>query len=340
MKLDILDYAPIDEGKTAVEAVRESTELARAAEELGYHRFWVAEHHGIKALASVSPEVLIANHAAVTRDIHVGSGGVMIPHYAAMKVAENFRQLAALHPGRIDLGIGRAPGADRRVSQALNDEKSGMIPFEQKMDSLLGFFTGEHGADSPYVGVETGPVTAEAPTPFILGAGGSTAPYAAHQGIGFTFAHFINGSGAGVTAVKAYREMFRPSRFLSRPRAIVAVFIAVGDTPREAEDFAATFHLWLAHAESMTPFTTLPTLEYTRDHQITREEKLVRQRNRHRLVSGTPDQVAEQLKELGATYGADEIMVNPLAPDAANRLKMITSLADAFGTTDRRTDVA
>lgn len=335
MKLSLLDYAPIDEGGSAVEALRDSVELAGTADRLGYHRFWLAEHHGINALATVSPEVLIANHAAVTERMRIGSGGVMIPNYTSMKVAENFRQLAALHPGRIDLGVGRASGsADARVTRALNDENSATLPFAQKMDNILGFLTGEHGGtdDSPadYADMRAGPVSDELPAPFILAAGGSTASYAGERGIGFTFAHFINGSKRGPRAAEAYREAFRPSRFLDRPHVVVAVFVVVGDTEQEADEFADAVHVWMARIASGARFDSVPSLDYAREHPITQREQAARERNESRLVHGTPDRVVEQLAALGREYGADEVMVNPMVPGAANRQRMITAIADAW----------
>lgn len=330
MKLGILDYAPIDEGNTAVQAVRQSRDLVELAEEHGYQRFWLAEHHGISALASVSPEVLIANHAAVTERIRIGSGGVMIPNYSAMKVAENFRQLSALSPGRIDLGVGRTTGAaDPRFTRALNDQTAGTLTFEKKMDNILGFFTGDHPEESEYRALRAGPVTDQSPTPFVLGAGGSTAPYAGERGIGFTFAHFINGSKRGVRAARVYRDAFRPSPFLDRPNLIVAVFVAVGDTEAEAEELANTLHLWMARIETGTHFASLPPVEYAAGQRLTDREKSARERNESRLIWGTAGRVVRQLRELGDAYGADEVMVNPLVPGAENRRRTIAAIAEA-----------
>lgn len=336
MRLGVLDYAPIDDGGDAHAALGASTRLAREAERLGFERYWVSEHHGVGALASVSPEVVMAHLASSTTTIRVGSGGVMLPHYSSMKVAENYQSLEALHPGRIDLGFGRAPGADRRVTLALNDEKAGVLPYEDKVADLVGFLTGDHLAGSEYSGLTAAPATTAPPTPWVLGASGSTASLAGAHGLGFTFAHFINASSRGVTAVEQYRRSFEPSAFLTAPAVIVAVFVAVGETYAEAAELADAFHLWLAHAESAKPFDRLPTMDAVRNHRWTSAELEVRARNEGRLISGTGPAVIEQLEALAAAYGTDEVMVNPMLPGEATRTATLGRLAHAVARTSRR----
>ncbi|MFJ4107770.1 LLM class flavin-dependent oxidoreductase [Oerskovia enterophila] len=330
MRLGVLDYAPIDEGKNPHDALSASTRLAREAERLGYSRYWVSEHHGTGALASVSPEVLMAHLAANTSTIRIGSGGVMLPHYSSMKVAENYRSLDALNPGRIDLGFGRAPGADRRVTAALNDEKAGTLPYSEKVTDLVGFLTGKHRASSRYVGVSAAPQLDTLPVPWVLAASGSTAQLAGMNGLGFTFAHFINPSGQGPAAAQEYRSAFQASEFLDDPAVIVAVFAAIGDTEEEAAGLADAFHLWLAHAESAAPFGRLPSTAAVRDHVWSPGELAARDRNAGRLVSGTAAQVAEQVRRLADTYGTDEVMINPMVPDEQNRTAALGRLARAL----------
>ncbi|MFJ5956467.1 LLM class flavin-dependent oxidoreductase [Paenarthrobacter sp. NPDC092416] len=327
MKLGVLDYAPIDEGATPSRALRASTRLVQTAERLNYSRFWVSEHHGIEALASVSPEVLIGHLASATSRIRVGSGGVMLPHYSSVKVAENFKTLEALNPGRIDLGFGRAPGANARLSAALNDEKSGQLPYPTKVADLLGFVTGEHGSSSKYVGVSASPDAESLPLPWVLGASGTTAELAAANGIGFTFAHFINPSARGPRAVEQYRRDFRPGSFLTEPAVIAAVFIVVGQDAAEVNDLTAAFHLWLAHAESASPFSRIPSLERTREHAWSPSELSARERNEGRVIAGTAAQVVQSLRELADGYGTDEVMVNPMMPGEHRRLAALESLA-------------
>ncbi|QXW01361.1 LLM class flavin-dependent oxidoreductase [Rhodococcus globerulus] len=327
MRLGVLDYSPIDENLTASEALASSTRLAQEAERLGFSRFWVSEHHGIEALASVSPEVIMSHIAAHTKTIRIGSGGVMLPHYSSMKVAENYRSLEALNPGRIDLGFGRASGADRLVTAALNDEKTGVLPYPSKVEDLVGFLTGRHAEASGYTGLTASPAAPTVPVPWVLAASGSTAALAGMYGLGFTFAHFINPSGRGAAAAKQYRESFVPSTFLAQPSVIVAVFVAVGDTEQDAVELADAFHLWLAHAESPTPFDRIPSIATTREHRWTNSELTTRERNAGRLISGTPTRVVEQLRQLADAYGTDEVMINPMVPDERNRTAVLARLA-------------
>lgn len=330
MRLAVLDYSPIDEGTTAVGALAASTRLAQQAERLGYSRYWVSEHHGIPGFAGVSPEVVMAHLAANTSRIRIGSGGVMLPHYSSMKIAENYRSLDALNPGRIDLGFGRAPGADHRVTSALNDEKAGNLPYPEKVADLVGFLTGEHAPGSAYVGMTASPWAETSPVPWVLAASGSTSGIAGAHGLGFTFAHFINASGRGAAAAQQYRDAFVASTFLAEPAVIVAVFVAVGETEEEAAALADAFHLWLTTAETAAPLNRIPSVGFAAHHVWTANELAVRERNAGRLISGTASQVAGKLRELAATYGTDEVMVNPMVPEEGNRRAALAGLAREF----------
>lgn len=327
LKLGILDYAPIDDCATPAEALQTSTNLVKAAERLGLSRFWVSEHHGMEAMASVSPEILMTHLAAATSHIRIGSGGVMLPHYSSVKVAENFKTMESLYPGRIDLGFGRAPGANARVSEALNDEKAWMLPYPQKVADLLGFLSGNHRDDSRYRNISATPESAFLPQPWVLGASGSTAGLAAANGLGFTFAHFINPSDHGPAAAAQYRRDFRPSEFFREPAVIAVVFAVVGQDETEAADLADAFHLWLAHAESPSPFARIPALEQALNHRWTAAERQARMRNEGRLIAGTAPQVAQALRELAGRYGTDEVMVNLLMPGGQRRLGALEALA-------------
>jgi luciferase family oxidoreductase group 1 len=330
MKLSILDYSPVDEGLLPVDALAASVRLAQRVEEKGFKRFWVSEHHGAPATASNSPEILMSRIASATKAIRVGSGGVLLPNYSSLKIAENYQLLEALFPGRIDLGFGRAPGADRRTSMALNDEKRESIPYSKKVSDLLGFVTGHHKSGSSYAGMRAHPETRDRPQPFVLGASGATAEIAAQAGLGFTFAHFINPRSDGPIAAKTYRAAFRPSDFCPEPSIIVAVFVAVGDTEEQAREFADAFHLWLTYAESASPFERIPSLASTRDHRWAADELAVRERNKGRLISGTASQVVTQLQELAHAYGTDEVMINLMMPGESARLHAINAINEAM----------
>lgn len=330
LKLSILDYSPVDEGLQASDALAATVRLAQHAEAKGFSRYWVSEHHGMPAAASNSPEVLMARIAAATQTIRVGSGAVLLPNYSSLKIAENFQLLEAMFPNRVDLGFGRAPGADHRTGAALNDEKRGAIPYTQKVTDLLGFLTGKHEPNSRYAGMRAQPETQSPPQTFVLGASGSTAGFAAKAGLGFTFAHFINPGSDGPQAAKAYRAAFAPTDFAAKPSVIASVFVAVGDTEEEAREFSDAFHLWLMYAESAQPFKRVPSLATTRAHRWTPDERAVRQRNQGRLISGTGPQVVAQLRDLASAYGIDEIMINLMMPGESARINAIEAIVDAM----------
>jgi luciferase family oxidoreductase group 1 len=334
LKLSILDYSPVDEGLFPEDALAATVRLAQRVEDKGFKRFWVSEHHGAPATASNSPEILMSRIASATKTIRVGSGGVLLPNYSSLKIAENYQLLEALFPGRIDLGFGRAPGADRRTSKALNDEKNESIPYGRKVADLLGFVTGRHMPGSTYEGMRAHPETRDKPQPFVLGASGATAEIAAQAGLGFTFAHFINPRGDGPQAAKAYRAAFSSTEFSEEPTVVVAVFVAVADTEEEAAEFADAFQLWLTYAESASPFDRVPSLTTTRDHRWTSDELAVRERNQARLIFGTASRVVSQLRDLAGAYGCDEVMINLMMPGEAARLKGIDALSNAMISTE------
>ncbi|QEI09536.1 LLM class flavin-dependent oxidoreductase [Pigmentiphaga aceris] len=330
MKLSILDYSPVDEGLMASDALAASVRLAQRAEEKGGSRYWLSEHHGMPATAGNSPEILMARIASATQTIRVGSGAVLLPNYSSLKIAENYQLLESLFPNRVDLGFGRAPGADARTGAALNDEKGRTIPYAQKVSDLLNFLTGKHPANSRYAGIRAHPETRDRPQPFVLGASGSTAEFAGKAGLSFTFAHFINAGGDGPEAAEVYRAAFQPTDYAAQPTVVVAVFVAVGDTDAQAREFADAFHLWLAYAESASPFDRVPSLETTRAHQWTPAELAVRARNQGRLISGTAAKVAAQLRALAHAYGTDEVMINLMMPGEAARLRALDTLTSAL----------
>lgn len=330
IKLSILDYSPVDEGYLASDALAATVRLAQHAESKGFSRYWVSEHHGMPAAASNSPEILMARIASATQTIRVGSGAVLLPNYSSLKIAENFQLLEAMFPNRVDLGFGRAPGADQRTGAALNDEKGRSIPYTQKVTDLLGFLTGKHAHDSRYAGMHAQPETPDRPQAFVLGASGSTAEFAAKEGLGFTFAHFINPGSDGPQAASAYRAGFEPTDFSTKPTVIVSIFVAVGETEEEAREFTDAFHLWLMYAESAQPFNRVPSLATTRAHQWTPAERAVRERNQGRLISGTAPEVAAQLCDLASAYGTDEVMINLMMPGESTRLIAIDAIASAL----------
>lgn len=331
MRLSILDHSPVDEGGTAGDALWASTRLARTAELAGYERYWVAEHHQSHVQAGSNPELLMMQIAAHTQTIRVGSGGIMLPHYSAYKVAEAARVLEALYPGRIDLGVGRAPGADQRVNQVLNDEKTRPLPFSVKLRGLKDYLIGE-GAHADYSGpaIQAFPKIAQLPELHVLGASGSTAELTASEGLGFTFAHFINPHHEqGIRAAEHYRATFKPSALQATPSVIVAVFAVVANTTDEAHTLAASFDEWLLRAESMAPAQALMPPERVDPTAYGYEERERIALNRTRVVIGDAASVCQQLQHLATAYQTDQIMIIPMIPGEANRQRAVELLGAA-----------
>ncbi|WP_240189773.1 MsnO8 family LLM class oxidoreductase [Bacillus sp. P14.5] len=217
ISLSILDYSPIDEGSDAHQALWETTELAKHAESLGYKRFWVSEHHMVHSVAGSSPEMLMMHLAASTSRIRIGSGGVMLPHYSSYKAAENFRMMEALHPNRIDMGIGRSPSY-RMVNEALNEGKTKRQSYEQQVQDLKKYFTDNTRDEHRFQSLIAAPAIPTKPEMWMLGTGERGARTAASQGLGYVFAHFAKPGMSGVKIVENYRNHFKPSPFLKTPK--------------------------------------------------------------------------------------------------------------------------
>ena len=331
LRLSILDQSPVRSGMTASEAVQETLELAQAAERLGYHRYWVAEHHATPGLAGSCPEILIGQIAARTGRIRVGSGGVMLSHYSALKVAETFRMLETLFPGRIDLGIGRAPGSDRRSAQALRDGPA--IPeaefFPEQVADLLGFLGDALPAGHPFADVCVMPEVPSAPDVWLLGSSDQSAALAAHFGAAFSFAHFISDEG-GAEITRAYARSFRPSAALATPRASAAVFVVCADTEAEAWRLARSRELFILRLRTGRP-GRYPSVEEAESHPYTAHERAIVEHNRRRTIAGTPEQVRARLLAMAEEYGVDELVVVTITHDPKARLRSYELVAHAFG---------
>src|SRR3954468_8510295 len=238
--LSVLDQSPVPEGSTGADALHNTLDLARLSDELGFHRYWVAEHHGTPMLASASPEALIGPIASATQRIRVGSGGVMLPHYSPLKVAETFSVLSGLFPGRIDLGIGRAPGTDARTTFALQRDRSRAMPddFPDQLSELIAYLEDDLPADHPFKSLGALPGRPGSPDLWLLGSSPQSALWAAQLGIGYSFADFINPGGAEI--VELYRERFTRGERPEEPKLSVAVWAIAADTDEEAQRLAAS----------------------------------------------------------------------------------------------------
>ena len=334
LRLSVLDQSPIRSGGTAADAVAETLELAQACDRWGYHRYWLAEHHASRGLAGSTPEVLIAHVAAHTSHIRVGSGGVMLSHYSALKVAENFRMLETLHPGRIDLGIGRAPGSDPRTARALAHGPGalGIEHFPSQISDLLGFLKGDLPQGHPFRGIRAMPDGPTMPELWLLGSSGEGAAIAAHFGTAFSFAHFISDEG-GAAATRDYAERFCPG-VLDAPRASVAVFALAADTEAEAKRLAKSRDLWIVRLYSGRP-GAFPSVEEAESYPYTEQETAIAQHARRRTIAGAPEQVRDRLLSLAQECGAEELKVVTITHDFKARLRSYQLLAQAFSLTDR-----
>ena len=331
LRLSILDQSPISEGFTGVDALRNTIDLARLGDGLGYHRYWVAEHHGTPMLACASPEVLIGPIAAATSRIRVGSGGIMLPHYSPLEVAENFSMLAALAPGRIDLGLGRAAGTDPTTTFALQRDRrhAAADDFPQQLAELLAYLGDRMPAGHPFARLaRTLPGRPEIPEPWLLGSSPQSGLWAAELGLPYAFADFI--SPAGVEIAARYRESFVPSEWGEKPRVIVALWVVCADTEEEARrlESSSKMAFTLLQRGELIPVPTVERAERFLAEQDPRPPGLQRARRR---ITGSPATVRAGIEAVAKEYGADEAMIVTITWDHAARRRSYELIAEAFG---------
>lgn len=331
LALSVLDLAPLPTGSTASEALQNTLDLARLADRLGYTRYWFAEHHNMPGVASSAPEILIGAVARETTRLRVGSGGIMLPNHAPLKVAETFRLLAALYPGRIDLGIGRAPGTDQLTALALRRSRDAVIAddFPAQLAELLAFAGDDFPQGHPFQAVHATPVGVDLPPIWLLGSSDYSAQVAAAISVGFAFARHINPQGAEA-AMQMYRAQFTPSNELPEPKAILTVSVICADSDAEADALATSTDLSFLRLRSGHP-GLLPSPAEAMAYPYTEMERAQIVAGRARLVCGTPESVGAQLDALVADTGADEVMATTMVHDHAARLHSYTLLAEVFG---------
>jgi len=330
LKLSVLDQSPIRSGGSAADALAETVALAQHAEALGFHRFWVAEHHGSESFAGCSPELLLAQVGARTERIRLGSGGVMLTHYSPYKVAENFLLLQTLYPERVDLGVGRAPGSDSVTAQALAyGSPIGVEYFRNKLIDMMAFATGEKPATNVFARAHASPQVAVPPEFWLLGSSEQSALYAAELGMRYSIAHFLNPQHSDQLA-QVYRENFRPTEALPSPHVNVGVFVLCTDSEEEAEALAMTRDIWRLGLEKGTP-GPIPSIAEARDYPLTAQERaLIAQRRQH-AICGTAARVGGQLREIAKRHQADELVVISNCHDFAQRKNSYALLAKEFG---------
>ncbi len=313
LRLSVLDQSPIPEGATPQDALRNTIDLATLADNLGYSRYWLAEHHGTPALACTSPEVLIGPVAAATSRLRIGSGGVMLPHYSPLKVAENFRMLSNLFPGRIDLGIGRAAGTSRNVATALQRDRRQPAPddFPEQLDELFGYFE-----DS------------REPEIWLLGSSPQSAIWAAELGLPYCFADFINPHGAELA--QHYLRAFQSSPRSPKPRAAVAAWVICAETDEEAQELSLSARMMMAllHRGRLIP---VPTIERARQFLQDEKTPLELLGSGRRFIAGSPAKVRAELEPLAEDYGATEVFLVNILHDHAARRRSYELVAREFG---------
>ncbi len=330
IRLSVLDQSPIRADCTPADALRESLALAEFCDRHGYHRYWVAEHHSTGGLAGSSPEIMVGQIAGRTHHLRVGSGGVMLSHYSSLKVAETFRMLESLYPGRIDCGIGRAPGSDGLTAQALAHGPGalGIEYFPNQIRDLQAWLHGDMPDDHPFRKVVAMPTGETVPELWLLGSSSQSAAYAAHFGCAFSFAHFINPNG-GDYVMEAYRQHFQPSEWLANPVGSIGIFVICAPTEEEALELRWSRDLWLLrlHTGRTAP---VPSVEEAKAYPYSEREKAIILHNRDRTIAGDAEQVRERILELGAAYGVSEFVIVTICDQFEARIRSYELLAEAF----------
>ncbi len=328
LRISILDQSIVPKGSTASQALSNTIQLAIMAEAKGYHRFWVSEHHNSAMIAGSAPELLMVRLARETHNIRIGSGGIMLPNHSALKVAENFRLLETLYPGRIDLGMGRAPGGDRITAGLLNPSNNfSEESYLQQLEYLQAFFHDE--AASQYGPLLAVPQSATVPAQWILSSSGGSSSIAARFGMGLAVARFINGF-AGREVVESYERAFQPSREMQSPESLLAISVLCADTEEKAQQLRKLTDYTLLQFEKGN-FREMNRYEDIREYVFSEAELERIEYNRGRIVSGTPQQVKSQLVTLASELGVEEIMMTCMTHSHKDRLRSFELVAEVFG---------
>ena len=328
VQLSVFDLCPIPSGASPSTVLRNTIDLARHAESLGYRRYWFAEHHNTGLFASATPEIMIGQVAAATRTLRVGAGGMMLPNHSPLKVAETFRLLHALFPGRIDLGIGRSSGADAHTARALG--RTHEDDFPAQVEELIGYFADDGTPRGAFPGdVRAIPAGVPMPELWILGTSDYGAAFAAQRGHRFAFAHHINPSGC-VASLRAYRAHFRPSAPGSNARSILALSVLCTESEAMVQDFEAFRHLAMLQFNKGLYDQPMPTLEEARTYPWTESDRASFEIYRRQVFVGTPSRVQAFIGDLASECEADEVMILSNLPDHRLRLRSYELVAEAL----------
>ncbi len=331
IKLTVLDQSPVRTGGTALEALEESVELAQACEKAGYHRYWLAEHHATTSFAGSAPEIMVTRIAAATEKIRVGSGGIMLSHYSPLKVAETFSLMETMYPGRIDLGIGRAPGGDQSTAMALAyGSKIGIEYFPTRIADMLSFLGTTGSPSEVFKHINVSPKPENPPEIWLLGSSDQSAHYAAQFGLAFTFAHFIAPQG-GEKIINYYKDNFKSSEFNASPKSSLSVFITCAETEEEARRITKSRDLVLLKRAKgeRGPY---PSVAEAEEYKYDEQDLQIIEYNRPQSLYGNPSQCKKILTRMVKDFGADELVILTICHDPVTRQRSYELLADAFQT--------
>ena len=333
LRLSVLDQSPIREGGTGAQALHESVDLARHAESLGFHRYWVAEHHGTPMLACASPEALLGAIGAATSRIRIGSGGIMLPHYSPLKVAETFSMLSGLWGDRVDLGVGRAPGTDSTTMFALQRDRRHPAPddFPHQLSELLGYLGDTLPGDHPFARLAMLPGRPARPDPWLLGSSRQSGLWAAELGLPYAFADFI--SPTGVEIARRYRDEFVPSLWRAEPEVMVAVWVVCAETDDEAKRLESSSRMafTLLQRGELIPVPPVETaLRFLERERARPRGDLPLAPRARRRITGSPDTVRAGIEQVARDYGAREVMIVTITYDHEARRRSYELIADAM----------
>lgn len=343
-RISVLDQSPVSDGFTPADALRNTIELARLADQLGYERYWIAEHHAIVTLASPAPEILIARIGAETSTIRIGSGGVLLPHYSSLKVAENFRMLHAMYPGRIDLGIGRAPGGSGLEAFALQRDRSERLQnndFEEQLLELLAFLHHDFPSDHPFARIKVSPDMPGVPEVWLLGSSQWSSIVAAKWGLPYAFAHFISPAEASM-ALESYRKNFQPSKRMDRPRAIAALGAICADTEADAKRLYSSTELHIRRIRLQGKRLPVPTPEQALaelGNVVIGADSVARGAGEWpRYIVGAPEQVRDEMERMASHLQVEEMMIIAVLHDYRARQRSYRLIAEALNIPSRATN--
>jgi luciferase family oxidoreductase group 1 len=330
LKLSVLDQSPIHDGKDDKEGLFDTISLAKLCEELGYYRYWCSEHHDTPGYASATPEIMVSSVANATSTIRVGSGGVMLNHYSAFKVAETFNTLSALHDNRIDLGIGRASGANFLAARALHNANNG--DYANKANNLINYLDNKVPKNDYFYGVNLSPKDVDSTPVYLLGSSDGSSKLAGKLGAGFCLALFIGIHERSTRIIKYYKDSFIPSKNFKKPKAMLAVACICASSKEEAQNIASTHTYWKVQAFRHTSRDPLHSPEEVKKlyEDLSFEDKAYYHETLDSMILGTPKECKEKIEELAKEYGVDEVMIVNVTYSFKDRKKSYELLAKEF----------